>query len=86
MQILIQPDGLLRCLYDESLDLSALGRLQIHRGSHVEPDEHGCWWADLCPVSGPRLGPFDRRSQALDAERKWLEANWLTTAPANQAS
>ena len=86
MQILIQPDGLLRCLYGESLDLSALGRLQIQRGSHVEPDEQGCWWADLCPVSGPRLGPFDRRSQALEAEREWLEANWLTTAPARQAS
>ena len=86
MQILIQPDGLLRCLYDESLDLSALGRPQIQRGSHVEPDEHGCWWADLSPVSGPRLGPFDRRSQALEAEREWLEANWLTTAPASQAS
>jgi hypothetical protein len=37
----------------------------------------GRWWADLGPVSGPKLGPFDRRSQALEAEREWLEASWL---------
>ncbi len=24
------------------------------------------------------LGPFDHRSQALAAERKWLEEYWLT--------
>jgi hypothetical protein len=23
------------------------------------------------------LGPFDRRSEALAAEREWLERNWL---------
>jgi hypothetical protein len=31
----------------------------------------------LAPVKGPRLGPFDRRSQALDSERAWLEHYWL---------
>lgn len=29
------------------------------------------------PSSGPRIGPYDRRSQALDAEIDWLERNWL---------
>ena len=29
------------------------------------------------PVGGPVLGPFDRRSEALEAERAWLEAHWL---------
>ena len=86
MEIIIAANGQGRCVYGEAIDLTTLGQLEIHRGSHVEPDEQGCWWADLCPVSGPRLGPFDRRSQALAAEREWLEANWLTTAPANQAS
>ena len=80
MQILIQPDGLLRCLYDESLDLTALGRPRIQRGSHVEPDRAGQWWADLSPVAGPRLGPFTCRSRALSAERLWLEQNWLQPA------
>lgn len=77
MQILITPDGTLRCLYDETLDLTQLGPLHIRRASHVEPDDQGQWWADLAPVDGPRLGPFIHRSAALDAEREWLEANWL---------
>ena len=38
------------------------------RASHVEPDADGRWWADLSPVAGPRLGPFEVRSAALDAE------------------
>ena len=33
---------------------------------------------DLRPVDGPVLGPFDRRSEALEAEVAWLEAHWLT--------
>jgi hypothetical protein len=77
MQLVVHADGAVSCLYDEAIDLPALGSLQIERGSHVEPDELGRWFADLAPVSGPKLGPFDRRSEALDAERTWLEANWL---------
>ncbi len=77
MQLLIDSRGEVTCLYEESIDLSALGPLTIRRASHVEPDTEGCWWADLAPVDGPRLGPFDRRSVALDAERAWLEAHWL---------
>ena len=80
MQLLIAPDGSLRCLYDETIDLAALGALRIQRGSHVEPDDAGQWWADMSPVSGPRLGPFSHRSLALDAERTWLETHWLTSA------
>lgn len=80
MQMLIAPDGTLRCLYDEAVDLAALGQPQIQRGSHVEPDDAGQWWADMSTVSGPKLGPFTRRSQALDAERTWLERNWLISS------
>lgn len=78
MDLVIQPDGTLHCVYDEAIDLTALGQLTISRGSHVEPDSHGQWFADLAPVSGPRLGPFVRRSDALTAERSWLESQWLT--------
>jgi len=78
MQLIVEPGGRVRCLYDEALDLHSLGTLQIARGSHVEPNEHGQWHADLSPVAGPVLGPFARRSDALTAERRWLEANWLT--------
>lgn len=73
----IEIDGTVRCIYDEAIDLSALGTLTISRASHVEPDANGQWWADLQPVGGPVLGPFDLRSEALSAERQWLETNWL---------
>lgn len=78
MQLIIKQDGTVRCLYGESIDLHCLGHLILVRGSHVEPNECGQWFADLAPVGGPRLGPFERRSAALHAEVAWLEANWLT--------
>lgn len=73
----IELNGSLRTIYDERLDLRPLGRLQIRRGSHVEPTPAGDWLADLSPVHGPLLGPFSRRSLALAAEREWLEQHWL---------
>ncbi len=77
MQLVITPEGTIRCLYGETLELSSLGRLEIARGSHVEPTTDGQWTADLSPVNGPLLGPFAQRSQALEAERNWLEQHWL---------
>ena len=77
MQLVIKPDGAVRCLYTEEIDLNTLGRPVISRGSYVEPDQHGRWFVDLSPVAGPRLGPFGHRSEALVAEIAWLEANWL---------
>jgi hypothetical protein len=84
MNIVIRPDGSLRCVYDEALDLTLLGKLVIRRASHVEPDEVGVWWADMSPVSGPKLGPFGHRSEALAEERNWLERNWLQPAAASR--
>jgi hypothetical protein len=77
MQLVVESSGTIRCLYDETISLASLGQLSIHRGSHVEPDELGWWLADLSPVYGPVLGPFADRSEALAAERDWLESNWL---------
>lgn len=78
MRLLIRPNGQVTCLYDEAIDLASLGSLAINRASHVEPDDSGRWHADLSPVGGPTLGPFELRSEALEAEREWLETNWLT--------
>ena len=80
MQLVIKPDGAVRCLYGESIDLHTLGRPSVSRASHVEPDQYGRWLADLSPVGGPCLGPFDSRSQALAAESRWLEEHWLIPA------
>lgn len=31
------------------------------------------WWADLLPVDGPVLGPFETNTEALEAEVVWLK-------------
>lgn len=80
MELVIESDGSIRCLYDEELNLRVFGPLRITRGSHVEPTEDGQWLADLAPVHGPVLGPFVHRSEALHAERQWLEQHWLPAA------
>ncbi|HSG70627.1 MAG TPA: hypothetical protein VLA12_09455 [Planctomycetaceae bacterium] len=79
MELIIAPCGNIRCIYDETLDLSQFGQVRIERASHVEPTLHGQWRADLSPVNGPELGPFSLRSEALRAELEWLERHWLTT-------
>lgn len=76
MEVLIHHDGNVTTLYDETLDLRPLGRQSIERASHVEPDHEGRWTAQL--IGGPRLGPFDRRSDAIAAEIAWLEVNLVS--------
>jgi hypothetical protein len=78
MDLVIDTTGRVAAVYDELLDLAALGRPVITRASRVEPDQQGRWSADLAPVGGPVLGPFPLRSEALAAERAWLERHWLT--------
>ena len=77
MQILVEPGGTVRCLYGEAIELATLGPLQIARASHVEPIASGQWLADLSPLSGPVLGPFTCRSDALAAEEAWITKHWL---------
>jgi hypothetical protein len=80
MDLVVLPDGTVRAIYAEVIDLTNLGSALISRASHVEPDSQGRWMADLSPVSGPVLGPFKLRSEALTAELDWLEVNWLMTS------
>ena len=84
MELLIDPRGVVRGLYAETLDLRTLGTLAIRRASHIEPGSEGAWYADLSPVKGPMLGPFVFRSQALEAEVVWLlqhPESWDTVNP-----
>ena len=78
VDLVIDSKGRGRAIYGETLDLHALGRLEIRRGSHVEPTPDGRWTADLSPVGGPVLGPFLKRSEALSAEVDWLHKFWLS--------
>ena len=72
MEIVIKPSGLFIGIYSDSFDYGSFGRPQIRRASHVEPTDDGRWTADLSPVDGPKLGPFDKRSEAIDAELEFL--------------
>ena len=77
MDLIVSPDGTIKAVYAEAIDLGVLGHLVISRSSHVEPNDSGRWLADLTPVAGPVLGPFDLRSEALEAEQAWLVTSWL---------
>lgn len=66
--------------------IAALNRLQTHKRirwqegviTHIDGREQ--WYADLLPVEGPVLGPFDHKQEALDEEAKWLAANGFPLA------
>lgn len=75
MDLFIGTSGEITTLYSEVLNLAALGAMSIQRASHVEPDAAGQWWAEI--VDGPRLGPFERRSESLAAEVAWLTEHRL---------
>jgi hypothetical protein len=77
IEVVVTPDGDTQMVFDDRLDLRDVGLMAIHRGSHVEPADCGQWTAELSPVGGPTLGPFDRRGEALVAEVAWLQKNWL---------
>jgi hypothetical protein len=75
MTLVIDSRGACRCIYGEEIDLKVLGKPTITRASSVEPDEQGRWWTDCSPLGGPKLGPFDTRSEGLAAEVAWISAH-----------
>jgi len=84
MQIVVKPTGVLIGIYSDSFDYGELGRPQIRRVSHVEPDETGRWTADLSPVDGPTFGPFDKRSEAIEAELEFLDMMLTNNEPPDE--
>ena len=81
MELVFKPNGDGQCIYAESIELEAIGSIRIRRASHIEPTTHGKWIADLSLThNGPLLGPFDKRTDALSAEVRWLRENWLEKA------
>lgn len=77
--LLIDETGNITFVYSDDLrPLLTLGRSTIERASHVEPTAEGHWVADISPVNGPLLGPFERREHALKEEIQWLNTHHLT--------
>lgn len=80
----INTTGGLQFIWNDALrGLFDAGEGIIRRASHVEPTPEGKWEADLSPVGGPTLGPFNERTTALQEEVKWLETNILGVINAN---
>ena len=77
MDLVVDTRGQVRCIYAEVIDLASLGKVNIRRASHVEPDVDGQWQVDLTAVGGPKVAGFIKRSSALEAEIAWLRENWL---------
>ena len=75
--IQICPEGDLIMIHQDKVKLFLdLGSTVIKRASHVEPHNGGDrdqWTADMAPIGGPVLGPFDSKGEALQAEVHWLE-------------
>ena len=72
--------GLVAVYDDDLMKLFGDCEMKIKRASHVEPitvDGVVRWQADMGPVGGPILSPFNTRQEALDAEKVWLKANIL---------
>ena len=86
IDLIVERDGSVRMIYDETIDVRSLGDPTIRRGSYVEPAKGGRWKVDLTPMNGPVLGPFTSRSVALEEEVAWLRSKWLLATPACNAS
>ena len=83
MEIIITTGGQGRCVYDEAIDLTSLGRIAIQRASHVEPDADGHWAdtdeggtrilvdiGDAFPFTTARHGWFFVRRPATQREQR----------------
>jgi hypothetical protein len=74
----IKPTGLFVAIYSDDWAYEKLGKPCIRRASHVEPDESGRWFADMTTSSGPILGPFRKRQEAINAELEYLNIKLST--------
>jgi hypothetical protein len=77
INITVQGDRMEFIYNDDLVALLDEGDSTVRRVSHVEPScvegKHG-WTADMSPVDGPMLGPYDTRAEALAAEVAWLQS------------
>lgn len=75
MSITVTPDGNLKFIWDDRLDeLKHAGEFHRRRASYVE-SAGTQWTADMSPVGGPLLGPFELHKYAISAETAWLEGH-----------
>ncbi len=79
MTLEVTPDGNIRCLYTDEIDLPQLGRLQVSRASHIEYDNRLHKWTVTSAKTGKRLHSSMTRESALEWERQYYspgERGW----------
>ncbi|OPZ24360.1 MAG: hypothetical protein BWZ02_02865 [Lentisphaerae bacterium ADurb.BinA184] len=64
------PDGSVRCLYHEAINLHALGRLTVRRASKIEFDERRQMWAVTVGRSRKPVFFSTSRQECLQWERQ----------------
>ncbi len=87
----LRPDGTVVGLYTDAIDLRVLGHVRAERASTVDWDEAAQAWRARIVATGDVLGPFPRRDEAVDAERRALAGRLralarLTDQPSGHAS
>lgn len=76
-EIVFDDDGLASFVHSDHLaGLIDGGVAVIERASHVEPSGVE-WIADMAPVGGPVLGPYENRGDALAAEVGYISRNYF---------
>ncbi len=83
----LRCDGTVVGLYTDAIDLRVLGHVRAERASTVDWDEVAQAWRASIFATGAVLGPFQRRDEAVDAERRVLAAHLhsLALAPERTA-
>jgi hypothetical protein len=73
IKIKVTPDGTVRCLHTDAIDLRRLGRLEVTRASNVEFDNRTQHWTVSLPDGTVLCDDFIRRDDALAWERDYFE-------------
>lgn len=76
MNILICPDGTLKCLYTEDLDLRELGTLQITRATDIRFNEVSQVW-DVIAGGANSIYSNASRAACIEWEKQNLQPNLL---------
>jgi hypothetical protein len=76
----LRCDGTVVGLYTDAIDLRVLGLVRAERASTVDWDEMAQAWRASIFATGDVLGPFRRRDEAVDAERRALAARLRVVA------
>ena len=68
----LQPDGTVRCLHTDLIDLRVLGRLHVERATRIVFDAESQSWRVLSARTGEKLFDHPSREACLVWERENL--------------